>query len=61
MTSKPVPGPRDRDPVVDAYRQHVDVGLLRDNLRLTPEQRVYRLQDALRTIEALRKARRKDG
>ncbi len=51
--------PPETDPVVDAYRKDVDRGLLRDNLKLTPEGRVRRLMAFLRVLEELRRAGRR--
>jgi hypothetical protein len=53
------PVPPETDPVTDAYRQHVDRGLLREKLKLTPEQRVRRLAAFLRFLEELRRAGRR--
>jgi hypothetical protein len=44
------------DPVVAAYRQHVDLSLLRENLKLTHEQRLMKLQSALAFAAELRRA-----
>ena len=46
------------DPVVAAYLKDVDRTLLRVNLRLSPEDRVRKLQDFVRTVVALREAGR---
>jgi hypothetical protein len=35
---------RQPDPVIDRYRQSIDVTLLRENLKRTPEERVLQLQ-----------------
>ena len=42
------------DPVVQAYKNDVDVTLLRENLKLTVEQRIDRLQDFANFIEEIR-------
>ncbi len=47
------------DPVVAAYRQNVDRSLLRENLKLTPEQRLRKLQSALAFNATLRNAGKK--
>ena len=47
-----------RDPVIEAYKRHIDRTLLRDNLRLTPEQRVLRLMAFLRFTAELKRAGR---
>jgi hypothetical protein len=44
------------DPVIAVYRQHVDRSLLRENLKLTPEQRLMKLQSFLAFSEELRRA-----
>ena len=41
------------DAVIDAYRKSLDLTLIRENLRLTPEQRVRRLQELQRFAEEL--------
>ena len=45
------------DPVIEVFKKDVDRTLLRENLRLTPEQRLRKLQSALRGILALRETR----
>jgi hypothetical protein len=45
------------DPVIDVFKKDVDRTLLRENLRLTPEQRLRKLQSAPRGILALRETR----
>ena len=53
-----------RDPVIEVYKQHVDRTLLRENLRLTVEERFRKLMDLQRFAEELqragREARRRD-
>ena len=51
--------PPGSDPVIDAYRKDIDRGLLRENLKLTPEQRVRRLAAFLKFLEELRRAGRR--
>lgn len=46
------------DPVIDCYRKDVDRGLLRENLKLSPEQRVRRLAAFLKFLAELRRAGR---
>ena len=41
----------ERDPVVEAYKRHVDRTLLRENLRRTPEERVLALMALQRLAE----------
>ena len=53
-----------RDPVIEVYKQHVDRTLLRENLRLTVEERFRKLMDLQSFAEELqragREARRRD-
>jgi hypothetical protein len=44
------------DPVVEAYLPGVDRSLLRENLRLSVEERFARFESFMRGIEALRGA-----
>lgn len=46
------------DPVVAAYLKDVDRTLLRSNLRLSPEDRIRKLQDFVRLMSRLREAGR---
>ncbi len=48
----------DPDPVIEAYKKDVDRSLLRENLRLTMEERVRRLMELQRVAEELRRAGR---
>jgi hypothetical protein len=48
----------DPDPAVEAYKPGIDVTLLRENLKLTPDQRVRRLVELQRAAEELRRAGR---
>jgi len=45
-----------RDPVIEVYKQHVDRTLLRENLRLTVEERFRKLMDLQRFAEELQRA-----
>lgn len=47
-----------RDPVVEAYKRHIDRTLLRENLRKTPEERVRALMALQRLAEEARRAGR---
>jgi hypothetical protein len=47
-----------RDPVIEAYKSGVDRTLIRENLKLTHQQRLEALQSWMRTIEALNQAGR---
>jgi hypothetical protein len=44
------------DPVIEAYKVHVDRSLLRQNLRRTPEERWRILAEALRLADEVRRA-----
>jgi len=44
------------DPVIEAYKKHVDRTLLRENLKLTVEQRLRNLMELQRLSEELRRA-----
>ena len=46
------------DPVIEAYKKDVDRSLLRENLKLTPEQRIRKLMELQRFAEELRRAGR---
>ena len=48
-----------RDPVIEAFKKDIDRTLLRENLRLTVEQRFDNLMSLQRFAEELRKAGRK--
>ena len=47
------------DPVIEAFKKDVDRSLLRENLKLTVEQRIRRWLDHLRWAEELREAGRR--
>jgi hypothetical protein len=49
------------DPVVEAYKRDVDRTLLRENLKLTPEERLLKLQDFVRFLSEVRAAGKKAG
>lgn len=44
------------DPVIEAYKKDVDVTLIRENLKLTPDQRLQKLMAMQRAVEELRRA-----
>jgi hypothetical protein len=46
------------DPVVAAYKRHIDRTLLRENLRKTPEERVLALMALQRLVEEAQRAGR---
>jgi hypothetical protein len=47
------------DPVIDAYKKDIDRTLIRENLKLTPEERVRKLQSFVEFARALRGAPRR--
>ncbi len=51
-----VPVSLEPDPVIEAYKQHIDRTLLIENLKLTPTERLRRLMELQRFAEALREA-----
>jgi hypothetical protein len=46
------------DPVIEVYKRDVDVTLLRENLKLSPEQRFRQAMKLARDAEQLRRAGR---
>ena len=50
---------RDLDPVIEAYRKGIDVTLIRENLRLTVDQRFQQLMRMQEFAEELQRAGRK--
>ena len=46
------------DPVIEAYKKDVDRTLLRENLKLTPEQRIDKFEQAMKLVFELRRAAR---
>ena len=50
---------RDLDPVIEAYKKHIDITLIRENLRLTVDQRFQQLMKLQQFAEDLRRAGRK--
>lgn len=47
------------DPVIDAYKKDIDRTLIRENLRLTPDERLRKLQNFMEFVQGLRAARRR--
>ena len=47
------------DPVIEAYKKHIDRTLIRENLRLTVDQRFEQLMELQRFAEELQEAGRK--
>lgn len=50
---------KDLDPVIEAYKKDIDVTLIRENLRLTVDQRFQQLMQLQQFAEDLRRAGRK--
>jgi hypothetical protein len=48
----------DPDPVVEAYKKHVDRTLIRENLKLSVEERLKKLMELQRFAEEVRHAGR---
>jgi len=44
------------DPVIEAYKKHIDRTLIRENLKLSPEERLFRLAKLQEFAETLRRA-----
>ena len=44
------------DPVIEAYKKDIDRSLLRENLKLTPEERIRKLMERQQFAEELRRA-----
>jgi hypothetical protein len=51
--------PEDRDPVVEAYKTGIDMTLIRENLKLTVEERFRKAMELQRFADELRRAGRK--
>ena len=51
--------PLPADPVTEYYKKDVDRTLLREHLKLSPQQRLERLVAFMRSLEQLRAARRR--
>jgi hypothetical protein len=49
------------DPVIEAYKRDVDRTLLRENLRLTVDERLRKLQRTLKSLQEWRGAARTAG
>jgi hypothetical protein len=47
------------DPVIDVYKKDVDRSLLREHLKLTPQQRLEKLVTFMRSMEQLQAAARR--
>ena len=55
-TAAPAPDRPYVDPVIEAYKKDVDRTLIREMLKLTPEQRLIRLERGVEDIVAMRRA-----
>ncbi len=51
-----VPVSLEPDPVIEAYKQHIDRTLLIENLKLTPAERINRLMELMQFAETLEEA-----
>ncbi len=58
MNEKTRDFPFELDPVIEAYKKDVDLTLLRENLKLTVEERFLKLMRLQEFAEELRKAGR---
>ena len=46
------------DPVIEAYKSGIDRTLIRENLKLTPQQRLEKLEALMRGIDEMNRAGR---
>lgn len=53
-----LPPPDVYDPVIEAYKKDVDRTLLRENLKLTPEERSRKFEESMRLVFELRRSAR---
>jgi len=51
-------GERDKDPVVEAYKKGIDRTLIRENLKLSVEERFRKAQELARFADEMRRAGR---
>jgi len=58
MPEQTEPG-KELDPVIEAYKKGIDVTLIRENLRLTVDQRFQQLMSMQEFAEELQRAGRK--
>ncbi len=47
----------EHDPVTEAYKKDVDRTLIRENLKLTPDERVRKMISVLRFVAEVRRSR----
>ena len=52
-------GVANRDPVIEAYKKDIDRSLIRENLRLTVDQRFHQLMKLQEFAEELKRAGKK--
>ena len=50
--------PDERDPVVEAYKKDIDRTLIRENLKLTVEQRIRKAMALMRFADEMRRSGR---
>ena len=55
-SQKAAPPPHWLDPIIEAYKKDVDRTQIRENLKLTPEQRLAKLEALLADAEEFRRA-----
>ncbi|MDQ3369926.1 MAG: hypothetical protein M3680_31290 [Myxococcota bacterium] len=58
MSEAPDPSSLDPDPVIEAYKKDVDRTLIRENLKLTVDERVRKMISVLGFIEEVRRSGR---
>jgi hypothetical protein len=51
--------PLPSDPVIEVYKRDIDRTLLRENLKLTPAQRVLQQREFSRSVEEMQRAARR--
>lgn len=56
MSSAKRPIALEPDPVIEAYKKHVDRTLLRENLKLTPDERLQKLVRFMRSLAEVQPA-----
>jgi hypothetical protein len=49
----------DADPVIEAYKKDIDRTLLRENLKLSPQERLLKFEQFMEYVEELREAGRR--
>jgi hypothetical protein len=59
--SRRTPPERVKDPVIEAYRDGLDLTLIEENLRLSIEDRFRKWMDLQRFADELRRARERAG